>query len=47
MKTALACLGSVALVMWLLGSFGALDFYVCVGPVGKCVPNVTTKENHE
>lgn len=36
MKTALACLGSVALVMWLLGSFGALDFHICIGAPGSC-----------
>ncbi|WP_293222247.1 hypothetical protein [Ottowia sp.] len=38
MKSLCHAIGAIVLILWVLGSLGFMDFYLCVGDVGTCIP---------
>ncbi|WOI45886.1 hypothetical protein [Acidovorax sp. BLS4] len=36
MKSIVQAVGSIALILWLLGCAKLIDVHVCIGPVGSC-----------
>lgn len=46
MKSIVQAVGSIALILWLLGAANLIDVHVCIGPVGSCkarsLPSVRT-----